>query len=64
MEAEGSRGEGTLTVLTHVMDRQDCGPASGAGAVEGHVDDALRGLDAVLLEGETLISHPRHEMHI
>lgn len=55
MEAEGSSGEGTLTVLTHVMDRQDCGPASGAGAVEGHVDDALRGLDAVLLEGETLI---------
>lgn len=55
---EGSSGEGALTVLTHVVDRQDRGPASGAGAVEGGVDDAVRGLDAVLLEGETLTSHP------
>lgn len=61
---EGSNGERALTVLTHVVDRQDRRPASGAGAVEGGVDDAVRGLDAVLLEGETLISHPRHKMHI
>lgn len=47
---EGNQGEATLTVLTHVVDRQDGGPARGTGAVEGHVDDAVRGLDAVLLE--------------
>lgn len=47
----GGGGEGTLTLLTHVVDRQDGGPAGGAGAMEGHVDDPVRGLDAVLLEG-------------
>lgn len=61
--ATGDGGEGTLTLLTHVVDRQDGGPAGGAGAMEGHVDDAVRGLDAVLLEGETLITHPRHRTH-
>lgn len=61
---EGSSGGGALTVLAHVVDRQDRWPASGAGAVEGGVDDAVGGLDAVLLEGETLISRPRHKMHI
>lgn len=61
---EGSGGEEALTVLTHVVDRQDRGPAGGAGAVEGGVHDAVRGLDVVLLEGKTLISHPRHKTHI
>lgn len=58
---EGSSGEGALTVLTHVVDRQDRGPASGAGAMEGGVDDAVGGLDVVLLEGKTLTSHPRQK---
>lgn len=60
----GGGGEGTLTLLTHVVDRQDGGPAGGAGAKEGHMDDPVRGLDAVLLEvGGTLITHPRHKTH-
>lgn len=54
---EDSR-KGTPTLLAHVVDRQDGGPARGARAMEGHVDDAVRSLDAVLLEGETLITHP------
>lgn len=55
-KAKGTAARATLTVLTHVVDRQDGGPAGGTGAVEGHVDHAVRGLDAVLLEGETLVS--------
>lgn len=57
-ESAGDGGEQTLTLLTHVVDRQDGGPAGGAGAVEGDVDHAMRGLDVVLLEGATLITHP------
>lgn len=56
-EGDGDGGEQTLTLLTHVMDRQDGGPAGGAGAVEGDVDHAVRGLDAVLLEGEKHLLH-------
>lgn len=48
--AREAAGEATLTVLTHVVNRQDGGPARGAGAMEGHVDDPMRGLDVVLLE--------------
>lgn len=62
-EGDGEGGEGTLTLLTHVVDRQDGGPAGGARPVEGHVDDAERGLDAVLLQGETIVTHPPHQTH-
>lgn len=62
-ERSATETAGTLTLLTHVVDRQDGGPAGGACALQGHMDDAVGGLDAVLLEGETLITHPRRKTH-
>lgn len=41
-----------LTVQTHVMEGEDSRPAGGPCAVEGHVQDAMWGVDAVLLERE------------
>lgn len=33
------------------MEGEDSGPAGGSRAVEGHVQNAVRGLNAVLLQG-------------
>lgn len=40
-----------LTVQAHIVEGEDSGPAGGSRAVEGHVQNAVRGLNAVLLQG-------------
>lgn len=39
-----------LTVQTHIMEGEDGRPSGGSCAVEGHVQNTMRGLNAVLLE--------------
>lgn len=43
------KGE-SLTVQTHVVEGEDGRPAGGSCAVQGHVENTVRGLDTVLLE--------------
>lgn len=38
------------TVQAHVVEGEDGRPAGGSRAMEGHVQDTVRGLDAVLLQ--------------
>lgn len=45
----GVRRRESLTVQTHVVEGEDGGPAGGPCAVQGHVQDAVWGLNAVLL---------------
>lgn len=42
-----------LTVQTHIVEGEDGGPTGGPRAVEGHVQDAMRSLNTVLLEKAT-----------
>lgn len=50
-KAEREKERETLTVQAHIMEGEDGGPAGGSCAVEGHVQDTMRGLDTVLLRG-------------
>lgn len=45
----GVRRRESLTVQTHVVEGEDGGPTGGPCAVQGHVQDAVWGLNAVLL---------------
>lgn len=38
------------TVQAHIVEGEDGGPAGGPGAVEGHMQDTVRGLDTMFLQ--------------
>lgn len=51
-QKQAQRERELLTVQTHVMEGEDRRPAGGSCAVEGHMQDAMWGLNTVLLERE------------
>lgn len=53
------RNRESLTVQTHVVEGEDGRPAGGSCAVQGHMQDAMRGLNIVLLDGEEVTTKPQ-----
>lgn len=48
-------GGSVLTVKAHIMDGEDCRPAGGSCAMEGHMQNTMRGINTVLLQREELL---------